>query len=94
MQKDDKETPLTVEAQKELAAKQAEILAQSKGMFDLAQRYRNLGKHHNQKGHKYPEWVRERRDKFHGCGNRTKKGLVNDKSLYKTLGQDKSKSSN
>ena len=51
MQKDDKETPLTVEAQKELAAKQAEILAQSKGMFDLAQRYRNLGKHHNQKGH-------------------------------------------
>lgn len=30
--------------------------------------YRQLGKHHNQKGHKYPKWLRNRRPKFKGTG--------------------------
>jgi hypothetical protein len=63
--------------QKEKAQDQSDQILVQEALRELTAKYGHLEKHHNQKGRKYPEFLRVRRDKFKGTGWRTKNGAVN-----------------
>jgi hypothetical protein len=74
---DEEVTQLGVESSKNKAEEKKNQILVQEALRELTAKYGHLGKHHNQKGLKYPEILRVRRDKFKGTGWRSKNGAVN-----------------